>query len=215
MERLSSGQLMDYWKEGVNIVDARDPVLFAQGFLPGCFYSYPDRNFLFRVKSFLGSDDAVAIIADDSQFSQLAQLTENSGLKDVKGICSFNKEDFTESGASMDMIIDVSADEFAMDLKYDEKLVAVDLRSGQKYQLEHVKGSMSLPLMELADIVQIANLDDNRNIYFFSENDQDAMTAASILKRHGLHQMRIVSGGWELIRKNNMVVTEKVNASGN
>lgn len=215
MKRLSSEQLLAYWREGINIVDVRDPVEFVQGFLPGSFYCFTDRNFLFRIRSFLGFDKPLAIVAHPDQLLQTGQLLEKGGFRDIRGICAFNRDDFMEIGVPLDLIIDVAPEEFAMDLKYDERLLAVDLRSEQKYQLEHVKGSMSLPLMELTDIVQIANLDDNRNIYLFSENDQDALTAVSVLKKQGLHQARVVTGGWELIRSNDSIITEKVNLSGN
>lgn len=215
MVRLSLKELLDNWEEGVNIVDARDPMAFADGFLTGSFYSYPDRNFVSRVKSFLKPDEPLAIITDNAHCVQLEQILEKNGLRNLKGVCSFDGQNLTEAPGALDIVIAVSAEEFGMDLKYDEKLLAVDLRSDYKFQVEHVQGAMSLPLMELTDIVQVANLDDNRNIYFYAEGNEDAMTAASILKRHGLHQIRIVAGGWNEIRQDTQIRTDKVKASKN
>jgi hypothetical protein len=39
--------------------------------------------------------------------------------------------------------------------------------------------------------------------------------AASLLKKHGFHNLRIVSGGWERIKEENGVRIEKVKKSLN
>jgi rhodanese-related sulfurtransferase len=209
MNHLSPDELTTFWKEGGNIVDTRNPEAFSRGFLPGSFYFFAGRLFSLQLKSFLDISQPFVLVVDDKSLQSVEEFAESGTLKYLRGIAFFEEKNNSGHPVTLDLVIDVTPEEFGMDLKYDEKALAVDLRNEEKYQDEHIQNSMSLPLMELADIVQIANLDNNKNLYFYSDTDHDAMTAASIFKRHGLHQIRVVTGGWHQIKTNRLIRTEK------
>ena len=52
----------------------------------------------------------------------------------------------------MDMIIDIEADELAMDLPHDPKILIVDVRRETEYADGHVKEAINMPLSEMTDV---------------------------------------------------------------
>lgn len=93
----------------------------------------------------------------------------------------------------------MEADELAMDIPFDEFLMVLDVRNEDQYNKSHIKDSIGLPLFELADPGSMSELDEHFNIYIVSENGEDASIAATIIKKQGIHNNRIVNGGWESI----------------
>ena len=98
-----------------------------------------------------------------------------------------------------DLVIEVEADELAMDIPFDEFLMVLDIRTEEQYNQGHIKNSIHLPLLEFADPGSMSELDEHFNIYIISEDGEANTLAASILKKQGIHNNRIVKGGWQSI----------------
>ena len=73
------------------------------------------------------------------------------------------------SGEIIDIIIDVETDELAMDIPYDDSLIVVDVRKENEFAEGHVKDAINIPPGSMSDIVQIAQLEENKNIYIHCE----------------------------------------------
>lgn len=101
------------------------------------------------------------------------------------------------------MIIDVEADELAMDMPFDDQLVIVDVRKVPEYADGHIKEALNIPLDELADPGSMANLEENHNIYVHCAGGYRSVIAASLMKRQGIHNLRNVVGGWGKIKELN------------
>lgn len=209
MKNLSVQEIIAHWKAGINVVDTRPPMEFAAGFLPGSLYVFPDQKFTLRLKSFLDISSPFIVVTSKDNFRIVSDFLKDGKLKNMEGVGIIEEEHLRKQSIPLDIVIDVNPDELGMDLKFDDKAEAIDLRSENEFDLEHIKGSVSLPLMELIDIAQVASLDDGQNIYFYAGNEGDAMTAASLLKIQELHQIRVVTGGWEEIKKETLIVLEK------
>ncbi|MDP4217583.1 MAG: rhodanese-like domain-containing protein, partial [Bacteroidota bacterium] len=65
----------------------------------------------------------------------------------------------------------------------------------------HVRGAINIPLNDLVDPFSMANLEDHHNIYLHCGGGYRSIIAASFLKRHGIHNLRNVAGGWASIQK--------------
>jgi rhodanese-related sulfurtransferase len=108
------------------------------------------------------------------------------------------------------MVIDIEADEFAMDLPYDENLVTVDVRRETEFGNGHVANAINIPLDDLLDAANLANFEDNQNIYIHCGGGYRSVIASSLFKRQGFHNIRNIVGGWDKIKdqKNIQVVKE-------
>ena len=65
----------------------------------------------------------------------------------------------------INMIIDLKADEVAMDIPNDDNLVIMDGRKENEFAEGNEKDAINLPLSEMTDVAQIAQLEENQNIY--------------------------------------------------
>jgi CheY-like chemotaxis protein len=47
----------------------------------------------------------------------------------------------------------------------------------------------------------MSELDEHFNIYIISDNGEDASIASTLLKKEGIHNNRVVNGGWEAVQE--------------
>jgi hydroxyacylglutathione hydrolase len=110
-------------------------------------------------------------------------------------------EKWMDAGKPIDMIVDVEADELAMDLPFDEHMLVLDVRREVEYADGHVRGAINIPLTELVDPFNMASLEEHHNIYVHCGGGYRSIIAASFLKREGFHNLRNVAGGWARIQE--------------
>jgi hydroxyacylglutathione hydrolase len=96
-----------------------------------------------------------------------------------------------------------------MDIPHDDNLVIVDVRKENEFAEGHVKDAINLPLSDMTDVAQIAQLEENQNIYIHCGTGYRSLIAASILKKHGYHNIRNIVGGWAKIKEQKNIKTEK------
>jgi len=136
--------------------------------------------------------------ADDNEKIAMAYF-EKLGFSNIKGWLEGGFATWLNADKRYDLVIEVEADELAMDIPFDEFLMVLDIRSEEQYNLGHIKNSIHLPLLEFADPGSMSELDEHFNIYIISEDGEANTLAASILKKEGIHNNRVVKGGWQSI----------------
>jgi hydroxyacylglutathione hydrolase len=107
------------------------------------------------------------------------------------------------------LIIDVEADELAMDIPFDENLVVLDVRKPAEFADGHVKEARNIPLDELTDPAAMAEIEEEQNVYVHCAGGYRSVIAASLLKRQGIHNLRNVVGGWARIKEQKNIETVK------
>ena len=107
------------------------------------------------------------------------------------------------------MVIDVEADELAMDLPFDDRILVLDVRRPAEFADGHVKDAMNLPLEDMKDPALLADFEEDQNIYVHCAGGYRSVIATSLLKRQGIHNLRNVVGGWNKIREESKIPTEK------
>jgi rhodanese-related sulfurtransferase len=100
-----------------------------------------------------------------------------------------------------------------MDMPFDNRLEVIDVRKPGEFDGGHVKGATNLPLSDMADILHIANIDADHNLYVHCAGGYRSVIACSLLKRQGFHNLRNVLGGWSKIKEvEKMPIVEAVKA---
>jgi hydroxyacylglutathione hydrolase len=127
----------------------------------------------------------------------------------VEGYLEGGFEAWKKGGEKIDLIINVEADELAMDIPFDENLTVLDVRKFNEFAEGHVKGAINIPLDEMVDVAQIAQLEEDQNIYVHCASGYRSVIASSLLKRQGYHNLRNVVGGYEKIKEQKNIATEK------
>lgn len=194
------------------LLDTRKAALFTEGFIPGAIGIGLDGRFAEWAGSLLPFDKAIVLITSPGEEKESVVRLARVGFDKMKGFLKGGFPTWQQAGEPIDLIIDVEADELAMDIPFDDKLVVVDVRRETEFADGHVKGAVNLPLNDLADPGSMANLDDHLNIYLHCGGGYRSIIAASLLKRQGIHNLRNVAGGWSKIKEQSGIQIEKENS---
>lgn len=195
--------------EDVIIIDTRPAPVFIQGFVPGSIFIGLEGRFAEWAGSLLPFDKTLLLVTEPGKEKETAVRLARVGFDKFAGYLDGGFEAWQKSGNKTDLIIEVEADELAMDLPFDNNLVIVDVRKETEYAEGHVKDAMSLPLNNLTDPGTMADFDDIHNLYVHCAGGYRSVIACSMLKRQGIHNLRNVAGGWAKIKEQKGIKTEK------
>lgn len=195
--------------EDAIVVDTRKSSQFTQGFIPGSIFIGLEGQFAEWAGSILPLDKSLLLITEKGKERETVINLVKLGFSAIKGYLQGGFEAWEQAGERADLIIDVETDELAMDIPFDERLVVVDVRREAEFAQGHVKDAVNVPLANLADPASMANIEDYDNLYLHCGSGYRSVIAASLLKRQGIHNLRNVLGGWEKIKQQRGIETEK------
>lgn len=96
----------------------------------------------------------------------------------------------------------VSAQELKARLEWGEPgLTIIDVRDRNTFNDAHIMGAMPMPVETIVQQIQ-GNLEPNRDIYVYGENDQQTAEAANKLREAGYYRVAELKGGlsdWKAI----------------
>lgn len=73
-------------------------------------------------------------------------------------------------------------------------LTIIDIRERSEFLFSHISGAINMPLPELVDRVRVA-LEPSRDIYLYSDADEDTAAAAELLRQSGFRNVSELQGG--------------------
>lgn len=191
------------------IVDTRHADTFTQGFVPGSIFIGLEGRFAEWAGSLLPFDKTILLVTEPGKEEESLVRLARVGIDKVEGYLEGSFDAWQQAGEKIDMIINVEPDELAMDLPHDNHLVVVDVRKETEFADGHVKNAVNLPLGEMTDIAQLAQFEDDQNLYVHCAGGYRSVIAASLLKRQGTHNLRNVLGGWSKIKEQKGITVQK------
>ncbi|MEQ1797855.1 MAG: MBL fold metallo-hydrolase [Lacibacter sp.] len=194
------------------ILDTRNANVFTQGFVPGSISIGLEGRFAEWAGGLLPFDENILLVCDEGKEEETIIRLARVGFDKVKGYLKGGFEAWQNAGQTVDLIIDVEADELAMDYPHDDNLVVVDVRKETEFADGHVKDAVNLPLNEMNDLGLIANIEERDNLYVHCAGGYRSVIASSLLKRHGFHNIRNVVGGYAKIKEQKIPVEKEKSA---
>jgi rhodanese-related sulfurtransferase len=194
------------------VLDTRKATVFTEGFIPGAVSIGLDGRFAEWAGSLLSFDKSILLVTAPGEEKESVVRLARVGFNKMKGYLDGGFAAWQQAGLPTDMVIDVEADELAMDIPFDQNLLVVDVRRETEFADGHVKGALNLPLNDLTDPGNMANLEEHYNIYLHCGGGYRSIIAASLLKRQGIHNIRNVAGGWSRIKDQKGIEIEKENS---
>lgn len=191
------------------ILDTRPASLFAEGFIPGSVFIGLEGRFAEWAGSLLPFDKPMVLVTRVGEERETVIRLARVGFSKIEGYLEGGFEAWDQAGETKDMVINVEADELAMDIPFDDNLVVVDVRRETEYADGHVKDAVNLPLQEMTDPGNLAQIEDHHNLYVHCAGGYRSMIAVSLLKREGIHNLRNVLGGWSVIKDQKGIEVEK------
>lgn len=183
------------------LVDTRPATVFTQGFVPGSISIGLEGRFAEWASVLLPRNKPLVLITEKGKEGESASRLLKAGFTNITGYLQGGYETWSKSGEEIDLVIDIEADELAMDLPFDENIVVLDVRKPAEYAEGHVEDAVNVPLDEFTDLVNIANIEEEQNVYIHGASGYRSVIAASLLKRQGVHNIRNILGGWNAIRE--------------
>lgn len=191
------------------ILDTRAATEFTSGFIPGSIFIGLEGRFAEWAGSLLSFKENLVLVTPAGQEEETVIRLARVGFDKIEGFLKGGFEAWKNAGEKIDLIIDIEADELAMDIPFDDNLTVLDVRKLNEFAEGHVKEAINLPLAEMIDVAQIAQLEENHNIYIHCAGGYRSVIAASLLKRQGYHNLRNILGGWGKIKEEKSIATEK------
>lgn len=198
-----------HMKEDVIVLDTRRSTTFSRGFIPGSIFIGLEGKFAEWAGSILPFDKPLLLVTEAAKEKETVMSLAQAGFSKITGYLQGGFEAWKQAGEKTDLIIDVEPDELAMDIPFDERLIVVDVRKEVEFADGHVKDAVNIPLGNMTDPASMANIEDTDNLYLHCGSGYRSIIAASLLKRQGIHNFRNVLGGWEKIKEEPRIVTEK------
>jgi hydroxyacylglutathione hydrolase len=195
--------------DDVIFLDTRTALQFTEGFIPGSIFIGLDGRYAEWAGSLLPFDKALLIIAEPGKERESIIRLTRVGFSKFAGYVEGGFEAWKNAGEKIDLIINIEPDELAMDIPHDEKLVVVDVRREPEYADGHVKDAINIPLNDLTDPASMANIEEDQNLYVHCAGGYRSVIASSLLKRQGIHNLYNVLGGWDKIKLQEKIKTEK------
>jgi glyoxylase-like metal-dependent hydrolase (beta-lactamase superfamily II)/rhodanese-related sulfurtransferase len=181
------------------ILDTRNATVFTQGFIPGSVSIGLEGRFAEFAGTLLPFDKAILLVCEPGTEKESIVRLARVGFENIIGHLAGGFDAWSKEGEPIDLIIDVEADELAMDIPFDPNMVIVDVRKTSEFDNGHIKEALTIPLDELTDPASMANFDDNQNIYIHCAGGYRSVIASSLIKRQGIHNIRNVVGGFKAI----------------
>ena len=183
------------------ILDTRHADTFTLGFIPGSISIGLEGRFAEWAGALLPFDENMLLVCEDGKEEETIVRIAGVGFDKVSGYLAGGFEAWSNAGETIDLIIDVEADELAMDMPHDDHLLVVDVRKETEFADGHVKDAVNLPLGEMNDPGLLANIDDRDNLYVHCAGGYRSVIASSIIKKQGFHNLRNVVGGFAKIKE--------------
>ena len=183
------------------IVDTRKATVFTEGFVPNSIFIGLEGRFAEWAGSILPFDKNILLVTETGKEKETIVRLTRVGFEHFVGYLQGGFEAWKNANEKIDLIIDIEADELAMDIPFDDQLLVIDVRKENEYADGHLAQAMNIPLTNLTDPGSMADLDDSHNMYVHCAGGYRSVIAASLIKRQGLHNVRNVLGGWGAIKE--------------
>lgn len=199
MKPLSTQEAATLIDGGAIIIDTRPSAAFLTGFVPGSLHIPLTDQLRTYAELMLEPEYTAILIAETGQEERASRSFIQTGVVSVAGYIDGGYDAWLAAGGATDIIIDIDAEEFAIDYKFDE-FYLIDTRSDEAYEAEHIEYAESIPLGDIEENTSALNAASS--YYIYGETLSDAAFAASILRRADFHKLRVVTAGYDELKGN-------------
>jgi glyoxylase-like metal-dependent hydrolase (beta-lactamase superfamily II)/rhodanese-related sulfurtransferase len=190
---------------GALILDTRDPLTFAKGFVPNSINIGIDGQFAPWVGAMIPDiKQEILLVTDDGREEEVITRLARVGYDFTIGFLKGGFNAWKDAGKETDQITTVSAEELASIIS-KKGMNILDVRKKSEYQSEHIIDAENAPLDFIND--SMAQLDKNKTYYVHCAGGYRSMIFSSILRARGFDNLIDVKGGFKAIKESNQFKT--------
>jgi hydroxyacylglutathione hydrolase len=206
LKALSPQQMLLKQKEGALILDTRDPMEFASGYIKGAVNIGLNGDFAVWAGSLIEPHTALLLVCAAGKEKEAIERLARIGYEGVVGYLDGGMNKWFNSNMDYDTVLTFSAG-VCETLLNTEKYELLDVRNRREVAKNRLTGSVHIPLnMLMTDFPQ---LQPDKKWLIYCAGGYRSMVAASFLKSKGYHFVASVEGGIkEVIQHAPMLVEE-------
>lgn len=186
--KLSKEQFISAYKKGITVIDARNKVDFAKGFIPRSINIQGNNSFSTWGGWILNYQEQFILIADDNQMEDLTRKLMRIGLDNIYGYIS----DPNDLGIELQTANLISLEEFKTYIGKDNVQI-IDVRGASEYEAGHIEGAENLFVGTLSD--NLDKISKDKQVVIHCQAGDRSSIAYSILAKNGFKDVKNFSGG--------------------
>lgn len=180
------------------ILDTRDPLTFARGFIPNSVNIGIDGNFAPWVGALIPDiKQEILLVTDEGREEEVITRMARVGYDYTIGYLKGGFEAWKEAGFETDTIKSVTVGELA-EIAENGPINILDVRKKSEYDSEHVMGAENAPLDYINDSMLLVNKD--KTYYVHCAGGYRSMIFNSILRARGYNNLVDIQEGITAIK---------------
>ncbi len=201
-KKLSAEEVKTAMSNGIKLIDTRNKVDFAAGFVPDSINIQGNNAFATWMGWFVNYQEKFMLVASDVQMEDLTRKLMRIGLDNVLGyISDINTLDIELQKADI-----IGIEEFKTYLNRDE-IQVIDLRNDTEYKAGHIEGVPQVFIGTLPE--NLEKISKDKPLVIHCQSGDRATIGYSLLKKFGFKNVKNYSESInEWIKLGNPVVTE-------
>jgi hydroxyacylglutathione hydrolase len=190
LKQLSIVELKGAMAKGMKLIDARDKVDFAAGYIPGSINIQGNNSFATWAGWLLKYDEQFILLADESQLDDLTRKLMRIGLDNIYGYVGSAKV-WTDAGGTLEKANVISLAQ-AKELITNNGVQVIDLRGAAEYNAGHIAKAENVFIGTLPD--NLDKVSKEKKVIIHCQSGDRATIGYSILAKNGFKNVSNFSG---------------------
>ena len=188
LPKLTKEQFVSAYEKGIKVIDTRNKVDFANGFIPGTLNIQGNNSLSTWAGWLLNYQEQFILVADDDQMDDLTRKLMRIGLDNIYGYIS----DVNSVGIELQKADVIDIEEFKTYIG-KENVQIIDVRGVTEYEAAHIEGAENLFVGTLPD--NLDKINKEKQIVIHCQAGDRSALAYSILAKNGFKNVKNYSGG--------------------
>ncbi len=181
LKKLSAAELKAAIAKGIKLLDARNKIDFAAGFIPGSFNIQGNNSFATWAGWFLKYDEPFMLLAGEEQLEDLTRKLMRIGLDNVYGYIP-STDIWTKEGGSLEKANVINFDE-AKQLIQNNEVQIVDVRGASEFNSGHIANANNVFVGTLPE--NLDKISKDKKVVIHCQSGDRSAIAYSILAKNG------------------------------
>lgn len=185
---LSSAQFLQAYSDGIKVIDTRNKVDFAKGFISGSINIQHNNSLSTWAGWFLNYQEQFILVAKADEMEEITRKLMRIGLDNIYGFVS----DVADLGIELQTADVIDLETFKTYVGKNDVQI-VDVRGLTEYNDGHIEGSVHVFVGTLQD--NLDKISKDKQVVIHCQSGDRSAIAYSVLRRNGFDTIKNYSGG--------------------
>lgn len=187
-EKLTADSFKQAYQDGIKVIDTRNKVDFAKGFLPSSINIQHNNSLATWAGWILNYQEQFMLVAQPDEMEEITRKLMRIGLDNIYGYVS----DVTNLGIELQTAAVIDLETFNSFVGKDDAQI-IDVRGLTEYQDGHIEGAEHIFVGTLQD--HLDKISKDKQVVIHCQSGDRAAIAYSILRRNGFDDVKNYAGG--------------------